>query len=130
RCNPIPRTIGKRRFPKSRSKIRTDESADLYRRMRERDFFAPEKGVRHAPKASALGDGATESDAADAEARPDQFAEPGQTLRQTRDRFRALDRSAVERQPDGVGCRSCAERARRTDQGARCRARRGTQLCR
>src|SRR5438270_13370757 len=75
RCHFVSLATGKRRFPKSRSEIRTDEPADVYRRMCERDFLAPEKRIRHAPKSSALRHGAIEGDAADAEARPDQFAE-------------------------------------------------------
>src|ERR1700686_2198923 len=91
-------------------------------------FLASEKGIRHATEASALRHRAIESDADNAEAGPGELAKPGKTLRQTRDRLRPLDRSVVQSKLDGVGCRSCAERARRPDKGARCRARGGTRL--
>ena len=56
-------------------KFERNESADLRRRMHERDFFAAEKGIRHAAKPRARGDRALESDAGVAQARPAEFAE-------------------------------------------------------
>src|SRR4029453_11382969 len=80
-----------RRFWKSRSEIRIHEPADLHRRMLERDFLAPEKGIRHAAEPRSRRDCATQSDARIDEARPREFAEPGKTLREAGDRFGALD---------------------------------------
>src|SRR5207244_12070170 len=101
----------RRRFPKSRSKIPTHNSPDLYRRMRQCQFLAAEKGIRPAAQTRAVRDRAAQSDAGVIETRTEQPSESGKTLRQARDRFRTVNRSASERQLDGVGCRSCADRA-------------------
>src|SRR5438552_14092243 len=91
RRDPLSRTTGRRGFPEPGFKVRADQSTHLRRRMHRRDLFAPEKRIRHAAEASAFGHCAIKSHAGDAEARPNEFAKPGKTLRQARGRIRALD---------------------------------------
>ncbi len=81
RCDFVSLATRRRRFPKSRSKIRTDKSADLYRRMRQCHFLAAEKGIRHAAQTRAVRDRAAQSDAGVIKTRTEQPSESGKTLR-------------------------------------------------
>ena len=105
-------------------KSEQSESADLRRRMRERDFFVAEKGIRHTAETCAVRDRATQADAGDARAREKQSAETGKTLRAARDRVRARDidplfNESLMTLDEG----SAPKRTRRFGEVARCRAR-------
>ena len=114
RLDAVSLATGRRRFWQSRSEIRAHQSAGLCRRMHQRHLFAAEKGIRHAAQTRARRHRASQADAGVLEARAEQSAETGKTLRATRDRSGALDRSAFQRQPDDAGRGSVAGRARRT----------------
>src|SRR5438477_12521616 len=92
------------------------------------DFIAPEKRIRHTAETRPVRYCAIESDAGNAEARAHESAKLGKTLRQAGDSISPIDRSVTESESNGTRCRSCAKRARGTDQSARCCARRDPQL--
>src|SRR5262249_62221585 len=80
-----------RRVWRSGPKIRVHRSAGLYRRMHERPLFLVKEGMRHAAEARPRGYCASQTDASTVEARPEQFAKAGETLRAARDSVRPLD---------------------------------------